>query len=169
MSALLQSALSRRDFLKLAGQGLATAMLLAGCDTSPGDTMTETPLEATTSGNTPTPGPTPDVNLDVMIGQMLMIGFRGLEVDDEHFIVRDIRERHLGGVVLFDYDVPTQSPVRNVQSPAQVKALVASLQCSVEKTRCPVMAAWIAIVAVSESRISPTKITSGSWRKMALS
>jgi len=90
--------------------------------------MTETPLEATTPGNTPTPEPTPDVNLDIMIGQMLMIGFRGLEVDDEHFIVRDIRERHLGGVVLFDYDVPTQSPVRNVQSPAQVKALVASLQ-----------------------------------------
>ena len=63
-----------------------------------------------------------------MIGQMLMIGFRGLEVDDDHFVVRDIRERNLGGFVLFDYDVPTESPVRNVQSPAQLQALVASLQ-----------------------------------------
>jgi beta-N-acetylhexosaminidase len=59
---------------------------------------------------------------------MLMVGFRGLEVDDEHFIVNDIRRRHLGGVVLFDYDVPTQQPVRNVASPAQLKALVDSLR-----------------------------------------
>jgi beta-N-acetylhexosaminidase len=59
---------------------------------------------------------------------MLMIGFRGLAVNDDHFVVRDIQERNLGGVVLFDYDVPSQSPVRNVESPAQVKALVASLQ-----------------------------------------
>jgi len=59
---------------------------------------------------------------------MLMVGFRGLEVDDEHFIVKDIRQRHLGGVVLFDYDIPTQQPVRNVASPSQLKALVASLQ-----------------------------------------
>ena len=57
-----------------------------------------------------------------------MVGFRGLEVDNEHFIVQDIRKRHLGGVVLFDYDVPTQQPVRNIASPSQVKALIASLK-----------------------------------------
>lgn len=66
--------------------------------------------------------------LEVKIGQMLMVGFSGLQVNDEHFIVQDIRQRHLGGVVLFNYDVPTQQPVRNIASPAQVKALVASLQ-----------------------------------------
>lgn len=59
---------------------------------------------------------------------MLMVGFRGLEVSDNHFIVHDIRERNLGGVVLFDYDVPGQSLVRNIESPSQVKALAASLQ-----------------------------------------
>lgn len=69
-----------------------------------------------------------DVSLDVKIGQMLMVGFRGLEVDEHHPIVRDIRERHLGGTVLFDYDVTLQSPVRNIQSPEQVHALVAELQ-----------------------------------------
>jgi len=66
--------------------------------------------------------------MDEQIGQMLMVGFRGLEVDQSHFVVRDIQERHLGSVVLFDYDAPTQRPRRNVASPSQVKALVASLQ-----------------------------------------
>jgi beta-N-acetylhexosaminidase len=72
--------------------------------------------------------PAPDISLDAKIGQMLMIGFRGLEVSDDHFVVRDIRERNMGGVVLFDYDVPSQSPVRNVESPSQLKTLVTTLQ-----------------------------------------
>ncbi len=41
----------------------------------------------------------------------------------------------------------------------------------VEKTRWPVSAAVKAVNTVSESRISPTKMTSGSWRsttRMAL-
>lgn len=68
------------------------------------------------------------LSLDVKIGQMLMVGFRGLAVDENHPIARDIRERHLGGVVLFDYDVPDRSPVRNIASPGQLRALTASLQ-----------------------------------------
>ena len=40
----------------------------------------------------------------------------------------------------------------------------ASLVCSVESTRWPVSAAWIAISAVSRSRISPTMMMSGSCR-----
>ena len=40
----------------------------------------------------------------------------------------------------------------------------ASLVCSVDSTRWPVSAAWIAISAVSRSRISPTMMMSGSWR-----
>jgi beta-N-acetylhexosaminidase len=70
----------------------------------------------------------PDVGLDAKIGQMLMVGFRGMEVGDDHFVAADIQERNLGGVVLLDYDVPSKSPERNIKSPAQVKALVASLQ-----------------------------------------
>ncbi len=50
-----------------------------------------------------------------------------------------------------------------------VTAPGASLVWSVEKTRCPVSAAWMAISAVSRSRISPTMITSGSWRTMCRS
>ena len=39
------------------------------------------------------------------IGQMLMIGFRGITVHADSPIVRDIVERHIGGVVIYDYDV----------------------------------------------------------------
>lgn len=70
----------------------------------------------------------PEVSLDRMIGQMVMVGFRGLTVDEKHPVVQDIRERHIGGVVLFDYDVPAKSAVRNIGSPDQVKKLLADLQ-----------------------------------------
>ena len=46
---------------------------------------------------------------------------------------------------------------------------VASSVCSVESTRWPVSAAVSAVSMVSESRISPTRITSGSWRSALLS
>ncbi len=44
-------------------------------------------------------------------------------------------------------------------------APAASLVWTVLKTRWPVSEAWMAISAVSRSRISPTMITSGSWRR----
>ena len=52
-------------------------------------------------------------------------------------------------------------------SVSRVTALAASLVCSVASTRWPVSEAWIAICAVSWSRISPIMMTSGSWRRMA--
>lgn len=67
-----------------------------------------------------------------------MVGFRGLEVSGSHPIVQDIRFRHIGGVVLFDYDIPANSPVRNVESPNQLKSLVSSLQ---SYTRTPLFIA----------------------------
>ena len=69
-------------------------------------------------------------DLERQIGQMLLVGFRGLEVDESSPIVRDIRAGHVGGVILFDYDVALKSPVRNVASPEQVKKLVADLQAA---------------------------------------
>ena len=45
----------------------------------------------------------------------------------------------------------------------------AELVWSVESTKCPVRDAVIAVLAVSGSRISPTMITSGSWRSAARS
>ena len=46
------------------------------------------------------------------------------------------------------------------------RALVASVAWIVERTKWPVRAAWIAIRAVSTSRISPTRMASGSWRRI---
>ncbi len=68
------------------------------------------------------------VDLDFKIGQMLMVGFRGLAVDTNSAIVQDIRKRHLGGVVLFDYDVPTAKFERNIASPQQLQQLITALQ-----------------------------------------
>ena len=44
--------------------------------------------------------------------------------------------------------------------------VTASLECTVEKTMWPVLAAWQAIDAVSWSRISPIMMTSGSCRRI---
>lgn len=74
------------------------------------------------------------------IGQMLLAGFRGCEIGDGDPIARDIAERNLGAVILFDQEMADKSlPVRNIQSPDQVKALAASLQ---RRARAPL---WIAI------------------------
>lgn len=61
-----------------------------------------------------------------------MVGFRGLELNDQMPIVADIRERHLGGAVLFNYDVGEKSFRRNIESAAQLKALNAALQSHAE-------------------------------------
>lgn len=89
---------------------LLSIMLLSGCALSASSTSLSNPT------------------LDEKIGQMLMVGFRGMEVDDSHFIVQDIQQRNLGGVILFDYDVMSAERKRNIESPAQVKALTSRLQ-----------------------------------------
>lgn len=68
------------------------------------------------------------------IGEMLLVGFRGTSVDSTHHIVRDIRDYHVGGVILFEYDAPTGTRHRNVSSPAQVKKLCADLQALTSET-----------------------------------
>ena len=67
-------------------------------------------------------------SLSIKIGQMLMIGFRGLSAAEAPQITEDIVKHHIGGVVLFDYDVPSQSPVRNISSPEQLARLTLELQ-----------------------------------------
>ncbi len=67
-------------------------------------------------------------SLEFKIGQMLLVGFRGFTVSDTSAIVKDIRERHIGAVILFDYDVPSKTAVRNIESPKQAAQLCRSLQ-----------------------------------------
>jgi beta-N-acetylhexosaminidase len=59
---------------------------------------------------------------------MIMRGFRGLSVTPSDAIIQDIQAQALGGVVLFDFDVPAGKPVRNITSPEQVRGLINSLQ-----------------------------------------
>ena len=67
-------------------------------------------------------------SLEVTIGQMIMVGFQGLSVDENSPIVRAIRELHIGNVVLFDQDVKHGLGQRNIQSADQVRILTQSLQ-----------------------------------------
>jgi beta-N-acetylhexosaminidase len=66
--------------------------------------------------------------LDLWIGQMLMVGFRGTELNEGDPFLEVVEDFQLGGVVLFDYDVPSKSAVRNIVAFPQVKRLTAQLQ-----------------------------------------
>ena len=81
------------------------------------------------SGASPVPAVADaDPDLDMKVGQMIMVGFRGLSVTDGQPIARDIRQRRIGGVILFDYDVPSRTYGRNIESPRQLRALTSSLK-----------------------------------------
>ena len=69
-----------------------------------------------------------DVELRKEIGQMLMIGFRGTEVTTGNTICRDISEYNIGGVILFEYDAPSQSRPRNITNLLQGQKLCRGLQ-----------------------------------------
>jgi beta-N-acetylhexosaminidase len=62
-------------------------------------------------------------------GRLVMVGFRGTSAGDAGPVTRQIRRGEVGGVVLFDKDrTPGGGPERNVESPPQVRELVAGLR-----------------------------------------
>lgn len=67
------------------------------------------------------------MSLGQMVGQMFMISVGGTEPD--YYINKMIRERNIGGVLLFDY---------NMKSEAQTKALTGSLQELSMQTQPPI-------------------------------
>jgi beta-N-acetylhexosaminidase len=72
---------------------------------------------------------TPDnPSLEQKAGQLLMVGFKGFELADTSHVKRDIEDYNVGGVILFDFDVPTGTPNRNIESAGQVQELNRSLQ-----------------------------------------
>ncbi len=142
--------LTRRALLRSAG-GAATAILVAACSDPTPSSEPATPGRSNApaaTGATPSvrpaspseeaaPSPSPAVvsaspgpDLRTRIAQMLLVGFRGLTVATAAETVADVRQRGLGGVVLFDYDTPTGTYGRNIASPAQLKALVAGLRAA---------------------------------------
>jgi beta-N-acetylhexosaminidase len=70
-----------------------------------------------------------DEALSDKIGELVMVGFRGMTLDGSEPILEQVRAGQVGGVVLFDVDVATGSS-RNIDSPEQLKSLVAELQAA---------------------------------------
>lgn len=70
----------------------------------------------------------PPADLEHMAGQMLLVGFRGLEISGDDPIARDVALGRVGGVVLFDFDVLLKQPGRNIKNPEQVRRLTAALK-----------------------------------------
>ncbi|HSM56313.1 MAG TPA: glycoside hydrolase family 3 protein [Candidatus Sulfomarinibacteraceae bacterium] len=104
-------ACTRREFLQLAGAGITTLVL--------------PPLWWSIGGPS---GHLSETRLDVKIGQMILVGFRGLMLSHDNAIRTDLVQRYVGGVVLFDYDVATQNDRRNISEPSQLAALNQGLQ-----------------------------------------
>lgn len=74
-----------------------------------------------------------DEELDIMIGQMLMVGFRGYSASEDAPVIRDITQYHVGGVILFDKDMSRwYNRKRNIRSPKQVASLTESLQSAAD-------------------------------------
>lgn len=57
------------------------------------------------------------------LGQMVMVGFRGTELSEDSTIYKDLSERNISGVVLFDRDVITGNRSRNIKDPTQLMHL----------------------------------------------
>ena len=69
-----------------------------------------------------------DEEIKEKIGQMIMIGFRGTTASEDSNIYKIIKDVKIGGVMLFDYDVPSDSFPRNIVNPDQTKKLISDLQ-----------------------------------------
>jgi beta-N-acetylhexosaminidase len=69
-----------------------------------------------------------EVSLHNKIGQMLLIGFDGKQINSQSKIVKIIEKDNIGGVILFDYNEQTKTFDKNIESPAQVKQLNHELQ-----------------------------------------
>ena len=76
------------------------------------------------------PPPPPDDSLSRDIGMMLLVGFRGTDIDtaDNSDIVSALRDYHVGSVILFDYDCPSGRRGRNIQDPIQIQRLCSQLR-----------------------------------------
>ncbi|WP_157995559.1 glycoside hydrolase family 3 protein [Peristeroidobacter soli] len=69
----------------------------------------------------------PSPTLEDQAAQLLILGFRGKTIDDAQVITESLGRHKLGGVILFDRDVELGTD-RNIESPAQVRSLIAGLQ-----------------------------------------
>ena len=71
-------------------------------------------------------------DLRVMIGQMVMTGFCGLDASETSEIYETIKTCQPGGILLFDWDGGLKTYKRNIKSREQFQKLVAELQKATE-------------------------------------
>ncbi len=64
---------------------------------------------------------------DKQLGQLIIVGFRGTEISKESAIVKDIKERNIGGFLLTDFDASTQTSGRNIKDAMQLLKLSSAL------------------------------------------
>ncbi|MCX7876983.1 MAG: hypothetical protein N2321_12575 [Melioribacteraceae bacterium] len=69
-----------------------------------------------------------DFSLDEKIGQMILTGFRGKQVDKNSIIVKDITKNKLGNVWITDNENSDNKPIGNIESKEQLKKLIDDLQ-----------------------------------------
>lgn len=70
----------------------------------------------------------PSPSLNAMIGQLFIVGFKGESVTEQNSIYLDIKNRHLGGVILFDRHLATKAASNNISGYTQLSKLTAQLQ-----------------------------------------
>jgi beta-N-acetylhexosaminidase len=134
--------LSRRRFLIGGFLGLVS-VVAAACAAairsslpSPSSSIaTQTPFASPSPSASPSPA---GATLRERIGQMLIVGFRGLTPDEAEPFRQLIADGTLGGVILFSRDQLSGGP-RNVESPDQLRALIAAL--SEAATAAPLLVA----------------------------
>ncbi len=71
---------------------------------------------------------TDDEELKAKAAKMLMFGFRGTSLEDAPEIKIFLESHPPGGLILFDYDVPSKSRPRNIISPEQLSQLTQSIK-----------------------------------------
>ncbi len=69
-----------------------------------------------------------EYTLDEDIGEMLLVGFRGVALDSTDHIWRDLTHFHVGSVILFDYDAASGKRGRNITGVKQVQSLCQQLR-----------------------------------------
>lgn len=62
------------------------------------------------------------------IGQMILIGFNGTELNPQHELVQAIQNKEVGGVILFDIDYHTRKPGKNIVNTAQTSRLISEIK-----------------------------------------
>ena len=60
--------------------------------------------------------------------QMIMVGFNGFSLTPDNPIYHDIKDNHIGGVILFNHQHWDRSDKRNIQDFAQLQSLIQQLQ-----------------------------------------